>query len=110
MRHYEGDGFPVQLFGHLGDSFRVHPPTPQILVGHISVQFFPLAKALAIIRGVAIRIVLDPRERHDFARLMAMDADFGDREEPSTPAYEPFRKVGQVEGPRRILGELRSAR
>jgi len=54
--------------------------------------------------------VLDPRERHDFARLMAMDADFGDREEPSTPAYEPFRKVGQVEGPRRILGELRSAR
>jgi hypothetical protein len=42
--------------------------------------------------------------RLDTPTRMAMDADFNDRGEPTTPAREPYRKVDQMAELDRILG------
>jgi hypothetical protein len=51
----------------------------------------------------------DPRQDESWLdstpRRACVDADFSNRGAPMQPAREPFRKVDQVEEPRRMLGE-----
>jgi hypothetical protein len=63
---------------------------------------------LGWVRSVAYAIlgkVLGKSARPDTATRMAMDADFGDRNEPAKPDCEPLRKVDPIDELARIVGE-----